>query len=63
MDAEPDGNKIQIQAGHGKDSTIDVRIDPTMPLEPQIPKNLNLSKGQKQDILKYLQKAVNFLKS
>jgi hypothetical protein len=61
VDAEPDANKIQIQAGHGKDSIVDVRIDPTMPLEPQIPKNLNLSSGQKQELLKYLQKAVDFL--
>jgi hypothetical protein len=29
VDAEPDGNKIQIQAGSGKNSTVDVRIDPT----------------------------------
>ena len=61
VDAEPDANKIQIQAGHGKDSIVDVRIDPAMPLEPQIPKNLNLSSGQKQELLKNLQKAVDFL--
>ncbi|UTR14127.1 LXG domain-containing protein [Salipaludibacillus sp. LMS25] len=61
VDAEPDGNKIQIQAGSGKNSTVDVRIDPSLPLEPQIPKNLNLSKGQKQELLKNLQKAVDWL--
>jgi hypothetical protein len=33
VDAEPDAKKIQIQAGHGKDSTVDIKIDPSMPLE------------------------------
>lgn len=63
VDAEPDANKIQIQAGRGKDSIVDVRIDPSLPLEPQIPKSLNLSSGQMQELLKYLQKAVDFLNS
>ncbi|MBQ4900934.1 RHS repeat-associated core domain-containing protein [Paenibacillus sp. Marseille-P2973] len=61
VDAEPDGNKIQIQAGGGKNSTVDVRIDPKLPLESQVPKQLNLTKGQKQELLKNLQKAVDWL--
>jgi hypothetical protein len=61
VDAEPDGNKIQIQAGGGKNSTVDVRIDPKLPLEAQVPKQLNLTKGQKQELLKNLQKAVDWL--
>jgi len=64
VDAEPDGNKIQIQAGKGKDSTVDIRINPNAPLEEQIPKNLkkSLSEGQYKDLLKNLQKAVDYLK-
>jgi RHS repeat-associated protein len=64
VDAEPDGNKIQIQAGKGKDSTVDIRINPNLPLETQIPKNLrkSLSEGQYKDLLKNLQKAVDYLK-
>jgi len=48
VDAEPDGNKIQIQAGRGKKSTVDIRINPNAPLEKQIPRNLkkSLSNGQ-----------------
>jgi hypothetical protein len=61
VDAEPDCNKIQIQAGGGKNSVVDVRIDPALPLEPQIPKSLNLSKGQKQELLKNLQKSADWL--
>ena len=63
VDAEPAGNKIQIQAGKGKDSIVDIRIDPSKPLGPQIPKNLNLTSGQIKTLLSYLQKAVNFLNS
>ena len=64
VDAEPDGNKIQIQAGKGKDSTVDIRINPKLPLEGQIPRNLkkSLSEGQYKDLLKNLKKAVDYLK-
>lgn len=64
VDAEPDGNKIQIQAGKGKDSTVDIRINPNAPLEEQIPKNLkkSLSESQYKELLKNLQKAVDYLR-
>jgi hypothetical protein len=42
---------------------VDVRIDTTKPLAPQIPKNLNLSKGQLSDLTKYLESAANWLKN
>jgi hypothetical protein len=64
VDAEPDGNKIQIQSGRGKNSVVDIRINPNLALEGQIPRNLrkSLTNAQYQDLLKNLQKAVNYLK-
>jgi len=65
VDVEPDLNKIQIQSGHGKKSSIDIRINPKKPLDDQIPKNIrrSLSKGQYNDLMKYLKRAVDILKS
>jgi hypothetical protein len=64
VDAEPDGNKIQIQAGKGKKSDVDIRINLNLPLENQIPKNLkrSLTESQYKDLLKNLQRAVEYLK-
>ncbi|OYD06723.1 pre-toxin TG domain-containing protein [Paludifilum halophilum] len=64
VDAEPDGNKIQIQAGGGKNSEIDIRIEPDEPLEPQIPKKMRkkLGKGKTQELIKNLEKAVKYVK-
>ncbi len=45
--------RVDAQAGQGKDSTVDIRIDPNMQLEPQIPKNLNLNSRQKNQLLNY----------
>ena len=63
VDVEPDSKKIQIQDGHGKDSYIDRRIDPKLPIEPQIPKLIerNLSKGQLEELIKRIEKAKTYL--
>jgi RHS repeat-associated protein len=62
VDLEVDSNKIQIQAGHGKDSIVDIRIDPSLPIEGQIPKKLNLSSGQKQILIKWINEAIKCLR-
>jgi predicted ribonuclease toxin of YeeF-YezG toxin-antitoxin module len=64
IDAEPAGNKIQIQAGKGKKSEVDIRINLNLPLEKQIPKNLkrSLTVPQYKELLNNLQKAVEYLK-
>ena len=60
VDAEPISNKIQIQAGHGKDSIVDIRIDISKPIAQQIPKNLNLSEGQISKLCGYIEQAARF---
>lgn len=65
VDYEPDSDKIQIQSGKGKQSIIDYRINPSLPVEQQIPKQLNLGKGKLPQLIGYLKKAVkirNYLK-
>ncbi len=63
IDAEPGGNKVQIQSGGGKKSIIDRRIDINKAIEPQIPKFIkrNLSKGQLQNLIKHIESAVKWL--
>lgn len=63
VDVEPDANKIQIQDGYGANSFIDRRIDPNLPIEPQIPNIIkrNLSSGQLQDLIRRIEKAKKYL--
>ncbi len=63
VDAEPDSKSIHIQSGRGRRSRIKIQINPTQPLEPQIPKNLNLTENQKRELLHILEQAVRFLDS
>ncbi|MGF7089303.1 hypothetical protein JOD24_003186 [Kroppenstedtia sanguinis] len=64
VDAEPDGNKVQIQMGKGKRSDIDIRIDPDLPVESQIPKNIKkaVGKGKIEDLTKNIERYVNYVK-
>ncbi|MGL4695946.1 MAG: hypothetical protein ACRCV8_08155, partial [Enterococcus larvae] len=70
VDAEPDGDKIQIQAGGGKDSDFDERIivaDITdrSSIYDQIPKILKrkLSKGKMEELVNYIYRAWVWLKA
>ncbi|WP_321385090.1 hypothetical protein [uncultured Enterococcus sp.] len=70
VDAEPDGDKIQIQAGGGKKSDYDERIivaDITdrSSIYNQIPKILKrkLSKGQMDELVNYIYRAWVWLKA
>jgi hypothetical protein len=64
VDAEPDGNKVQIQMGKGKKSEIDERINPDEPIEPQIPKYIKkaIGKGKMPELIRNVEKAVDYVK-
>ncbi|MHC5217095.1 T7SS effector LXG polymorphic toxin [Enterococcus sp. LJL128] len=70
VDAEPDGDKIQIQAGGGKKSDYDERIivediSDRASIYDQIPKNLQrkLSKGNLENLVDYIYRAWVWLKA
>jgi len=70
VDAEPDGDKIQIQAGGGKDSNFDARITVAeitdrASIYDQIPKILKrkLSKGKMEELVNYIYCAWVWLKA
>ncbi|MFS7260784.1 hypothetical protein AB6887_12055 [Carnobacterium divergens] len=68
VDAEPDGNKIQIQAGSGELSSLDERIlvnkiTDKASIKSQIPKKIirALSKGQLEELINRIWKAFIWL--
>ncbi|MGX7420760.1 hypothetical protein ACWOFR_18470, partial [Carnobacterium gallinarum] len=70
VDAEPDGNKIQIQSGGGKKSTRDDRIKLEKITDKESIKKLiakdlkrSLSKGQLEDLINRIWKAYIWLKT
>ncbi|MGY3777878.1 hypothetical protein [Isobaculum melis] len=70
VDAEPDGNKIQIQSGSGKKSIRDDRIDVNKitdkaSIDGLIPKQVKrgLSKGKLEELINNIWKAFVWLRT
>ncbi|HMR80592.1 MAG TPA: hypothetical protein PKD61_36030, partial [Polyangiaceae bacterium] len=64
VDVEVDAGKIQIQSGRGKRSLVDVRIDPTRAIAPQIDEAFgNLPQSVRNTLTRNVERGVEILRA